>query len=335
MLFSSNYFHDCLSVLLTVALMVFPTTNQAQETLVPNGHVAIHETEQIDTADIFVLVALIQVELELIRFEMGKPKTKQAEIVVKDAAPRELFFQALTLFRKSNRFSFEQLRQRVTEPVIPKKQIEPSQVYVVVDTALQRIRLVKKKLGIIEQAQKTAQNTTKTPSDVFVAIIQANRQLNLLLDQQFTPSDVFQQVTLAVGYTSRLLGQFPNASKTPPQTPEFERGKRPSDVYRLLIGCYELTRQIAVTSGLNMLILKSSESQIDTVTPSDVYDIASLVVSELAYLYAQMDEAQPPYDVYNPGRKLPSHAYQRAGVLEKQLIDLQKRVNNNPNWLKK
>ncbi|MCK5433019.1 MAG: hypothetical protein KAJ03_09755, partial [Gammaproteobacteria bacterium] len=111
--------------------------------------------------------------------------------------------------------------------------------------------------------------------------------------------------------------------------------KRPSDVYRLLIGCYELTRQIAVTSGLSMLTLKSSESQFDTVTPSDVYDIASLVVSELAYLYAQMEEAQPPYEVYNPGRKLPSHVYQRAGILEKQLIDLQQRVNKTPNWLKK
>ena len=335
MLFSSNHFHDCMNVLLAVALIIVPATNQAQESSKPEDHAAILKTGQIDTAGIFVHVALIQAELELIRFEMGKPKIKKAEIAVKDAAPRELFFQALTLFRKANRLSFEQLRQRVTVPVIPEKKIEPSQVHAVVDTALQRIYLVKKKLGIIEQAKVTPQNAAKTSSDVFVAIIQANRQINLLLDQQFTPSDVFQQVTLAVGYTSRLLGQFLNAPRTPPQSPEFERGKRPPDVYRRLIGCYELARQIAVTSGLEMLTLKSSESQIETVIPSDVYDIASLVVSGLAYLYAQMEEAQPPYEVYNPGRKFPSHVYQRAGILEKQLIDLKKRVNKNPNWLKK
>ena len=84
-----------------------------------------------------------------------------------------------------------------------------------------------------------------------------------------------------------------------------------------------------------MLILEVGESQFETVTPSDVYDIASLIVSELAYLHEQLKQLQSPRKVYNPGRKLPSHVYQRTGILEKQLTDLLKRVEKKPGWLQK
>ncbi len=54
-------------------------------------------TGQIAPADVFVRVALLRSELDLIRFEMGKPRDDRPELPVSDAAPREVFFQALTL----------------------------------------------------------------------------------------------------------------------------------------------------------------------------------------------------------------------------------------------
>ena len=35
-----------------------------------------------------------------------------------------------------------------------------------------------------------------------MAIINTNRQLNLLLDQQFAPKDVFKKVSLAISYSA-------------------------------------------------------------------------------------------------------------------------------------
>lgn len=335
-LLSLNHFKHYLGLLIAIVFMVFPSTLQAQELPVSDSSLLnTLDHEFIDIPNVFVHVSLIHAELELLRFEMGKPKFKQTELVVKDASSREIFFQALTLFRKANRLSFEHTRLRVAEPDIPKNRIKPSQVYAIVDTALKRIHLVKKKLGIIEHVKVMSVDKTKIPSDVFTTIVQANSRLNLLLDQQFSPSDVFQQVTLAVSITSRLLVQFPDAARTPPQAPQFERGKRPVDVYRRLMVCYKLIRQIAMHSGLKMLILEAGESQFETVTPSDVYDIASLIVSELAYLNEQLKEVQSPRKIYNPGRKLLSHVYQRAGILEKQLIDLLKWVEEKPDWLRK
>ena len=70
------------------------------------------------------------------------------------------------------------------------------------------------------------------------------------------------------------------------------------------------------------------------VTPSDVYDVASLLVSELAYLHARLPNAGAPRSSYNPGDKLPSHVYQRAGMLERQLSELNKWVEGSPDWLR-
>jgi hypothetical protein len=61
--------------------------------------------------------------------------------------------------------------------------------------------------------------------------------------------------------------------------------------------------------------------------------MATLLVSELAYLWSHAEGAVPPHPAYYPGRKLPSHVYQRAGLLERQLAELEPLVEATPNWL--
>ena len=83
-----------------------------------------------------------------------------------------------------------------------------------------------------------------------------------------------------------------------------------------------------------MLELRIDETQIQQAEPSDVYDVASLIVAELAYLHSKLTDAKSPREVYYVGRKFPSHVYQRAGILDRQLIELQRWVLENPDWLK-
>jgi hypothetical protein len=281
---------------------------------------------------VFVHVGLVRAELELIRAVMGKPHDTRNVIGVEDVEAREVFFQALTLFRNADHLSFELARQHAPAPSMPSGDIRPVHVHQVVDAALQRVRLVKKTLGIDEQSRPPPRDPDKTPTDVFRSIVSANRQLNLLRDRPFSPSDVFQEVTIAIGYAARLLAHFPGATRIA-STPPFEPRKQPADVYRRLVECLGRIRQIAEQSNLKMLTLAISETDRAEATPSDVHDIASLVVSELAYLHAQLPGVLPAREVYYPGRRFPSQVYQRAGILEGQLLELQRLVQHDPGWL--
>lgn len=293
---------------------------------------AAQEAPDVTPADVYALVAQVRAELEQTRFVMGRPENLQAEINVQGAAPREVYYQALSMFRKAERLCFEQTREHVEEPGLPKGELRPADVFRVVLATLNCVQRVNQAIGVEQQAPRPAADPNKTPTSVFRATVQASRQLNLLLERRFAPSDVFQEVTLGVGYAASLLETLPDAT-TLPDAPPLQVGKRPQDVYRLLHTCFQRVRRVAQQSGLSVLELQLDDAQVAVARPSDVYDIASLVVSELAYLHSRLEHAEPPREVYYVGRKFPSHVYQRAGVLDRQLETLEEQVAAHPDWL--
>lgn len=292
---------------------------------------ASEEAEGIDPSDVFVQVRLLRQELESIRFVMGRPQCRQPEIHVAGATSREVYYQARTLLRKADQLCFEQTRERAVEVENPSQVPTSADVAQVVQAALDRVQRVSEALGVKAPANVRAPDAHITPTHIFRSIVQANRQLNLLLDKQFTPSDVFLQVTEGVSYTSRLLEEFPQAT-TIPNPPQYEIGKRPSDVYQRLVNCFERIRRISELSGEHVLEFNPKSQPTEEAEPSDVYDVASLLVAELVYLHS-LAGAKPARRAYDAGRRFPSHVYQRAGLLEKQLIELESLVEQNPDWL--
>lgn len=283
---------------------------------------------------VFQQVALVRSELDLIRLELGKSEPNPPPPVnVEGAEPREVYFQALTLFRKSNQMAFEHTREGGESPAIPNREINPGDVQEVVTKALQRIRRVKKSLSISEQAELPDLDSSITPSQVFEVIVSANRELNQLLDRPFAPEDVYEQITVAIGYAARLL-DTKDARSTPPEPPPFERRKQPAHVYLELVKCFDEIHQIGEVCNAPMLNLQlQNESEFASAEPGDVYDMASLLVSELIYLHHLREDPVPPRKVYDPGRKTPSHVYQRVGILRKQMTSLRRRVDETPGLL--
>ncbi|MFQ5777472.1 MAG: hypothetical protein ACE5IP_05645 [Terriglobia bacterium] len=289
-------------------------------------------------ADVLGRAELLRDELELIRFEMGQPKEERTEIAVTGVSPREVIFQALTLYRKTNQLRFEVagelgFERQVTLP----RDIQPLHVWRVVDAAYERVLVVRRKLGITRRVEEKLRDPATTPAAAFRAIVQANRELDLLIRQQISTNDVFQQVTLATHYAARLLEEFPQATSMP-ASPGFERGQTPIAVYNRLLECYARAETIMERSRIEVLKLEpagaeAAEERPTEIDPSDVFDIATLLVSELAYLHVQLQYTEPPTQAYDPGFKVPAHVYQRAGILLRQLADLENLVEANPNWL--
>ena len=211
-------------------------------------------------------------------------------------------------------------------------EIRPFHVWKVVDTALRQILSLKQQLGLPLTSSEAMADPETTPTQTFFSIGLANSQLNHLLMHQFSPKDVAEQVSLGIEYTRHLLRKFP-APPAPASLPPLERGRKPWNSYDRLIDCYMVLGDIARASNINMLSLATQNLDRPDIQPNEVYDLATLVISELAYLHAHVPHAIPPQPVRLHGPILPSHVYQQAGGLLAQLQILKKQAQAHPGWL--
>ncbi len=278
------------------------------------------QSAHITPTDVYRHVQAVARDLDRIRLYMGRPRITQKEIEVRGVAPREVIYQAATLCEKVNRLSYELIREVGDKPVVPDRDITPADVLKVVRLGHDQLAKIAKTLEVDLTPESMMPSETKTPTDVYRAVVQLNRQINLMLDQRYSPSDVYEQVSLAIAHAAILRGRW-SGRRIPPE-PDWELGKRPADVYRLLLECFELVRSIAEQSDLQILELSVDDADINNVTPSDVYDIASLLVSELAYLDRLLNDTPSKRKARYPGRKVPSDVFQRVGILKGQLEEI-------------
>ena len=318
-------------LLLNVPVTSFGITNDIETPTPISGHKVSIET--ITPADVFARVELLRKELDDLRFEMGKPDILEMGLLVKDATPHEVFFQARTLGQKVAR-----LTEELTENSEPLRiedvsgDIRPFHVWNVIDTALRRLLFLKQQLGLPLTNSESLPDPGTTPTQAFFSIGLANSQLNHLLMHQFSPKDVAEQIGLGIEYTTHLLQKFPTAS-APGPLPSLERGRKPWDSYSRLMDCYMVLGDIARDSNIAMLSLATQNLNRPDIQPNEVYDLATLIISELAYLHAHLPHTPTPQPIKLHAPILPSHIYQQAGGLLAHLHELQTQVQAHPNWL--
>lgn len=282
----------------------------------------------VSSVDVYRHVQAVALDLEQIRVYMGRPEVEPPGFEIRGVAPREVIYQAATLCEKVNRLSYEMIREVGNEPVVPERDITRADVLGFVRLAHAQVKEIAETLELEPAASVTTDGEPKTPTDVYEAVVQLNRQINLLLDQRFAPEDVYEEVTLAIAHAASLRGRWPGR-RIPPE-PDWELGKRSSDVYRLLLECLELVRPIAEHSDLAFLEFSVDDTKASGVTPSDVYDLAALVVSELAHLDRVLSEGPSKRKAKYPGRKVPSDVFQRAGILRMQLEEVNALLERQP-----
>ena len=282
---------------------------------------SIAEAQSIENPDVYAIASEVADEIELIREVMGRPFDDSPRLPASGVSQFEVYFQAQTLFRKSNQLAQEYTgAERVAAPPVPEGVLQPSDTHAVVAGALEQVRLVKEALGIdIEVPEQSRGSASAT--GVFMTILDTNRQLNLLLDVPILPRDVFDQVTLAVLYSAALLAHQGVEDYVPDAAP-FDTYKRPADVYRLLLNSADSLSSLAEKSGVSVLRLSSRRNIPDDIEPGHVYDLARILVAGLAVLSDALDAEDVFPELARPEPIFPTQVYARGTVLEQQLEEL-------------
>ncbi len=289
---------------------------------------------EIAPPDVYQSVMVIQGELEHLRRASGKARDTRPAITVRDAAPREVFFQAITLWVKADRLCNEHRRggahYAIRIEIAPPRSVSPRDVWKLTQNTRGRLSCVRRVLDLDFDVAPPPRDATKTPSDVFRAIAQANRQINLLLRHPFAPGDVFAMVMLAEDYLGETLDRLTPGWRTQAPRPVAPvAAKSQADVLRELTRCFAIARRIARKSGLEMIVFKPDFSH--GVEASDAFDMAALVFSEVRYFAAKAGIAKR-FKIRPRTTKTTADVHARVLLLKRLLGRFEKHAETHAGW---
>ena len=281
-------------------------------------------------------IAQVLEELESLRLEMGCSKDARVPMHVHDASPREVFYHAQTVHRKANQLCIELGAQAVNPPgaAEPARAI-PADVLLVLDSTRERLATARASLHLEGDSRAPdlpgplLTSAGKEPSDVLKGCLLASRQLNAMLGHAFAAPESQEQLLRALGLLGRLLA-FHGAAM--PALPAMERRKSPRDVFEVLWQSCRTLHQIMTDSDVPSLGI---ERGYVGEQPTDVYDMASLIVSELEFLASFLggDAAAVPVTAVPPP-VLPAHNFRHACQLRAAIAALAVLVRAKPDWLR-
>jgi hypothetical protein len=271
--------------------------------------------DDVRPGDCYAHAQRLLAEVGAIRDEMGRAADTRSLPEVTEARPRDCYFEALATWSKVDRLASElgvqPTRMAQTIPAI--RDLRPGHVLAVIDAVLEQVDGIKKQLKISESAKAPTVEATRQPSDVLVTLIRINRELSRSLERPFTPADCYRTVALASAYAARLGA----AAELAP----FERRRKPEHCFERLLACHAAVGKLLAKKGESPLAARGTPTE---VLPGDVYDLASVVLGEVALLHSLAPTAMPLY-AFEPatsGHRLPAHVDQLARTLEAQLATL-------------
>ena len=288
-------------------------------------------TQKVTPAHVYQATGQVGAAIELVREVMGRPTLAAPPWKVDHAEPRHVLYQAQAMFRKVNRLA-EQLRlPAVDSPPIPAEaEIEPADVIRFVHGAYDQLGRIRIELGIAQAPELPPFDALVAPRDVLREVVQASRQVNLMLDTPIQPADVYARMELTVAHVAAALSED-SAVPSYGTLPDFKGGKTPADVYRRVLECLGLAQTIGAGQGIDVLQLDlRHELRRSDLVPVDVYHLTTTVLAEVAHLALVLDAEDadlPP--VERPKHIFPSHVYRMAGLLLNSLRQLEDRLEES------
>lgn len=271
-------------------------------------------------------VGQISQEVELVRQVMGRPAVTASPWIVVHAELRHVYYQMQTVLRGVNRLSRELTGEGAELPPVPLGEIEVPHLVELATATLAGLASIREELGI-DYSPESGALRRSGPQDVLREAVQVDRQLELMLDRPTVPADVYDRLMLAAAYVAGALTEDPEAPVYG-DLPPFEAHRMPADVYRRVLECLAIAREIDREHGIPVLQLDMRrELRREDIQPRDVYHLATTVLAELAHLTLMLEAVDvdlPP--VERPKHIFPAHVYQIAGMLWNQMTRLEAKL---------
>jgi len=276
-------------------------------------------------------------DLEALRLEMGRSRDARVPMHVSDASPREVYYHAQTVLRKADRLCVELGGDSVSPPLTAEPACaRPSDVLALLESTRERLALARVLLRLEgdsfqpELPGPLLPDVGKNPSHVLAGCLVASRQLNVMLEHAFGARESREQLLRALGLAERLLAFL--GAGLPAPAPH-ERRKFPRDVFQLLWQTCEVLHQVLTNSRVRALEIHRGFVGEE---PTDVYDLASLIVSELEYLSSLLPVENGPPQARAMASQvpvLPAHNFRLARQLQASIGTLAEAVQARPDWL--
>ena len=288
--------------------------------------VAVCQAQDRDNAAAYALANQIADELELVRERMGRPFDDSPRLPVSAVSELELYYQTQSLLRKANQLAQELAGAAPRAPgPVPSGEISSADVYALLEDALGQIRVAAEAIGITERATFEQRVTSIAATGVFLVVIDINRQLNQMLRVPIGNTEVFEEVSAAITSAAALLATYPGTTPVP-EPPPFDGYKQPADVYQRLAECMDAVIRVAPKVGVPVLGLSARRNVPEDTQPGHAYDIARFLVADLAAFADARDVPRVRVTLPVPKHVFPTEVYAHAGILLRQLEQLEQRL---------
>jgi hypothetical protein len=190
---------------------------------------------------------------------------------------------------------------------IPTKKITPSDVMSLCKTIETEILKIKTYLAIPTSIEDVPLVKSKVPSNVYENLWRAS-YLTDYLSGAIKPNDVYSYTEAMIGDIT-IFAKAYNIKFNGLKIPPLKTGIRPKDVAAQ--GVQNLQKLIRIEKKLGYRASIVPTMTLSRASPSDVFDIVGMLMSELAYLKSQNNITGSAKFVVAEGKKTPADVLQR------------------------
>ncbi|MFI5343290.1 MAG: hypothetical protein ACHQUC_03620 [Chlamydiales bacterium] len=322
----------CIILLILLPLVVQAQANTLAEKPLPAD---LSKPERaITIVDLYRQCEGIHQLMNQLTFAMGKKSKLHPQLIIENAQPRDVLLQSISIYNKANRLAFEYTRQ--TNPEMSTTDVNQTHLENIWNVLHQTLLIFYRLQPILDIKQPIKIDMPRTPitlTEVSKLLIELNQQIDDMGWTQASPAETFGALTKAIYLAAALLADSPEPQEIP-DAPAFERGKTPEQVYRRLLTIMNMINLISERQHIPSMSIRVENLQAENIHPSDVNDMTYFIIARLESFYYLAHKKNKEIEIYYHGWKLPSHIFQRAGILEIQVQHLFDTIKNHPAWLK-